>query len=494
MSVREVEIRPLPGLGDYEESVLLGPAVERLRRAAREAAPALAGRRLWMVNSTASGGGVAEMLPTMISLLRELGVDARWAVIGTDRTAFFDLTKRIHNLIHGAGDPDLTAADREVYEAVNRENAESFLPLLSPDDVVVIHDPQPLPLAPLLAAAMPLRLVWRCHIGLDRDTPQTASVWEFLEPYFHPVDQAVFTAREYVPPFLADCSVLIRPAIDPLSEKNLELSAPGVMEVLCAARMAANGRQALTASFDSPVRRLGADGEWHLADEGDEIGLLRRPIVTQISRWDRLKGFAPLLEAFARLKTVTFEATRDDRHRQRLAAVRLVLAGPDPSAVADDPEGLEVLDELCGRYLQMPAALQRDVALLSVPQNGLMVNALQRSSTVVVQNSLQEGFGLTATEAMWKALPVVASSACGLRQQIDDGVEGRLVSDPEDPEELAGVLDQVLADPAVRAHLGRRAQNRVLREFLVFKQLEDWLETVTAVLASPPGDRVPGPG
>ena len=484
MSIREVEVRPLHGLGDYEESVLLQPGVASLRRAAAAAAPLLVERRLWMVNSTASGGGVAEMLPTMITLLRELGVDARWAVIGTHRTEFFELTKRIHNLIHGAGEPRLSAADRELYEAVTRDNALEFRQLLSPDDVVVIHDPQPMAMAPMLAEAMPLRLFWRCHIGIEAETAATRTAWEFLEPYSQPFERAVFTAPEYVPSYLKSRSTIIRPAVDPLSDKNLHLSAPGVMEVLRAAHLTGGRERALTRSFDTPVRRLAPDGSWRVADENGEIGLLRRPIVTQISRWDRLKGFAPLLEAFARLKTRPIDPAAGPEHRRRLRMVRLVLAGPDPAAVADDPEGLEVLGELRRRYLDLPAAIQRDVALLNVPQNNLMVNALQRSSTVVVQNSLQEGFGLPATEAMWKALPVVASPACGLRQQIDDGVEGRLVSDPEDIEELARVLDEVLADPTAREHMGRRAQGRVLRDFLVFKQLEDWLGTIRRAIAS----------
>ncbi len=487
MTVSEVEIPPLPELGDYQEFVLLEPGVARLREKAAHAVPALAGRRLWMVNSTASGGGVAEMLPTMLSMLRELGVDAHWVVIGTDRAEFFDLTKRIHNLIHGTGEPVLTAADRELYEAVNHQNAESFLPFLAPGDVVVIHDPQPLAMAPLLAQEMPLAIVWRCHIGLDRETAATRAAWDLLRPYFGPVEHAVFTAPEYVPPFLKSRSGLIRPAIDPLSGKNLELSAPGVMEVLRAARLVRGRQQAVTMPFDRPVRRLGPDRSWRLADEGDDVGLLERPIVTQISRWDRLKGFAPLLEAFVRLKTTGLDNTSDPQHRRRLSMVRLVLGGPDPTAVADDPEGLEVLDELCQRYVELPTALQPDVALLSVPQNGLIVNALQRSSTVVVQNSLQEGFGLTATEAMWKSRPVVGSRACGLRQQIEDGIEGRLVADPEDSETLAAVLDEVLADPAGGERLGRRAQSRVLREFLVFKQLEDWLETMQRVVTHQPG-------
>jgi trehalose synthase len=208
-----------------------------------------------------------------------------------------------------------------------------------------------------------------------------------------------------------------------------------------------------------------------------------RPLVTQVSRWDRLKSFAPLLDAFVRLKAGRSERGLMDEHRRHLGVVRLLLVGPDPGSVADDPEGLEVMDELSSAYRQLDPELQRDVALVTLPmesreENALLVNAIQRCSTVVVQNSIQEGFGLTATEAMWKAVPVVASSACGLRQQIRDGREGRLVADPEDAEALAAVLNELLADPVERRTLGRAAQRRVYREFLVLSQLRDWLKTV----------------
>jgi trehalose synthase len=187
----------------------------------------------------------------------------------------------------------------------------------------------------------------------------------------------------------------------------------------------------------------------------EDIGLLTRPIVTQISRWDRLKGWAPLVRAFAHLKRELHEGRsngRDPLHRRRLELVRLVLAGPDPASVADDPEGREVMDELRALFVELPDRIQRDIALVALPmsdrnQNALMVNAIQRASSVVVQNSIREGFGLTITEAMWKQIPVLSNSrAAGPRQQIRDGLDGRLIEDPENDEELAAAIDALLAD------------------------------------------------
>ena len=192
-------------------------------------------------------------------------------------------------------------------------------------------------------------------------------------------------------------------------------------------------------AFPETAKRLRGDGTFGPADRDGGIGLLFRPIITQISRWDRLKGFGPLLDAFVTLKSLRPRCADEFslRHRHRLGILRLVLAGPDPEAVADDPEGQEVLAELIDAYRALPPSLQDDIALISLPMdsrrdNALMVNALQRCSALIVQNSLREGFGLTVTEGMWKNTGMLGSRACGIRQQIRDGIEGRLIDDPED--------------------------------------------------------------
>jgi len=234
------------------------------------------------------------------------------------------------------------------------------------------------------------------------------------------------------------------------------------------------------------------DGRWTPAAQQDGFGLMYRPVVTQVSRWDRLKGFRPLLDAFVALKRRRLRGDLDPRHRRRLQILRLVLAGPDPAAVADDPEGRQVLDELSRAYLRVPQELAPDIALLTLPmqsrkQNALMVNALQRCSTVIVQNSVQEGFGLTVTEAMWKRIPVIGTQACGLRQQIRDGIDGRLTAAAEDVEGLTEALDSLLADPAKRELFGRSAQRRVHDHFLVFTQARQWVRNLANIVREQAG-------
>jgi trehalose synthase len=298
-------------------------------------------------------------------------------------------------------------------------------------------------------------------------------------------DHGVFSAPEYIPHYMSGRGSINHPAIDPLSFKNRELSAHVVTGVLCNAGMAKEHQPVLTPHYDVQVTRLQPDGSFGPGDSPEEIGLLYRTTVTQVSRWDRLKGWHPLLEAFARIKTKVRDGSwkLDPHDARRIDIARLVLAGPETAAVADDPEAVEVLEDLIVAYKALDPAIQRDVVLLSLPMgsrdhNALMVNALQRCSSVVVQNSLQEGFGLTATEAMWKRVAVLGSRACGLRQQIRDGIDGRLTSHPQDPEDVATTLLDMLNDGEARKGYGLSAQRRVHDDFLVFTQVRRWLEVL----------------
>jgi trehalose synthase len=227
-----VEVSAENGLQDYEAIAHLAGAAAELKTEAAALVKRLTGRTVWLVSSTATGGGVAEMLAPIVRLLRDLGVNTRWAVIGSREPTFFELTKRIHNLIHGTGEPDLTASDRELFERVNRENAIGLRELVRPGDILVVHDPQPLPLAGLLQE-MPLLTIWRCHIGLDGENAATRAAWGFLAPYLGAYDHAVFSAPEYIPEQLAGRATVIHPGIDPLSPKNRELALRETVEVLC---------------------------------------------------------------------------------------------------------------------------------------------------------------------------------------------------------------------------------------------------------------------
>jgi len=482
--LRVVEPRVGVSLADYAAVAQLAAEAESLRAEAAGLAPRLRGRTVWMVNSTATGGGVAELLPTQLALLRELSVDVRWAVIESGEPEFFPLTKRIHNQIHGADGPALGPSDRALYERVSRLNADALLELLAPSDILLVHDPQPLGAGAMVKRQLGVRAIWRCHIGVDEPLPAARDAWEFLRPYATLYDEVVFSAAEYVPPFLASRTSVIHPTIDPLSHKNRDLSLHKLVGVLSDAALAIPHWPLITPPFPEPARRLQPDGSFAPATAPEDLGLLARPIILQVSRWDRLKGFAPLLEAFRNFKLGGLRgerAVRGARHRRRIEVARLVLAGPEPEAVRDDPEALDVLDELRARYVELEPEVQRDVALLALPMrsrkiNALMVNALQRCADVVVQNSLREGFGLTVAEAMWKRKPILGSArAFGVRMQVRDGVDGILVPDPESPEALADALHEMLSSPYRLEGWGRSAQLRVHREFLMFAELSRWL-------------------
>ncbi len=486
--LRQVDVPPSSTIEDYAAVAHLAGAVSEMRLEAERVVSQFAGRTIWMVSSTVKGGGVAEILPTAVTLLRGLGLQVEWVVIGSPDPAFFRLTKRIHNLVHGMGTPDLGAEDRKLYEEVNRANAEALREVTRRGDIVIIHDPQPLPMAQFLHDAG-LVTVWRSHIGLDAENAATRAVWSFLAPYLDVYDGAVFSAPEYIPEQLTRRATVIFPGIDPLAPKNRDLSLRQTIEVMCNGGLVPCPGPTVGERYLSLAQRLLPDGTWAPASTTENIGLLTRPIVTQISRWDRLKGFLPLMEAFVELKRSIHDGllAPDPLHRRQLEIARLVLAGPDPSAIQDDPEARDVLDELRSAYTALTPAIRDDIAILllpmhSVEENALMVNVLQRATTIAAQNSLREGFGLTIAEAMWKRVPVLSNAlACGPRQQVRDGLDGRLVSDPTNPLELGRALSEMLADPARLDRWGHSAQRRVHENFLVFGQLRAWAKLLSVL-------------
>jgi len=461
--VREVDIgtHPLDRFGPLVGAERL----EELRSLASRARDGLAGRAVWSVNSTAVGGGVAEMLGAILPYVRGAAIDARWVVI-EGSPDFFRLTKRIHNALHGSGGDEARLGDeaRRIYEAVTHRNAVELLGIARPGDVAILHDPQTAGLAAPLREHG-LRVVWRCHIGsedLDETARQGGSL---LEPYLAAVDAFVFSRAEYVPAFCPDDrTVIIHPSIDPFSPKNQELDEATVRAILVGAGLVAGPAGPGDTAF------AGDDGALrHVRRSADVIHLgplpaWDRPLVVQVSRWDRLKDPLGVLEGFADL---------DPIHAY------LVLAGPNVRGVADDPEGAEVFREVLERWRALPHDVRRHVMLASVPtadvgENGAIVNALQRHAAVVVQKSLAEGFGLTVTEAMWKGRAVVASAVGGIRDQIEDGRSGLLLEDPSDPQAFAHLLRRVLDSPEERQALGEHARERVRERFLSARTLADY--------------------
>jgi trehalose synthase len=472
-------------LDDYASVAQLANVVQDLRAQAQSLLPVFKGRSILMVNSTEQGGGVAEMMPPVVLILAELGFNIQWAVMGAVPPEFFSLTKRIHNLIHGEGDSTLNEADRKLYEEVSATMAAELKMHLKPGDFLIVHDPQPLGAGAVVRRAVNIHAVWRCHIGFDEVLDSTRAAWEFLKPYANIYDRSIFSAPEYVPDYLTGKSSIMHPGIDPLSHKNRHLPPYKLTGILCNSGLAIEHAPVLTPPFAQRAQRIQPDGRFGVATQPDEIGFLYRPIIAQLSRWDRLKGFKPLLAAFVHLKQKLKddETTMPARQRRQLEILRLVLAGPAPGSIQDDPEAVVVLRDLQETYCNLESELQRDIVLLSLPMesrknNELMVNAIQRCACIVVQNSIREGFGLTATEAMWKGTPVLATQACGLRQQIRNGIDGRLVRDPEDPQEIADKLNEMLADDHARERWARNAQKRVFMEFLVLTQIQQWLRVL----------------
>uniref|UniRef100_A0A7C1J454 Glycosyltransferase n=1 Tax=Ammonifex degensii TaxID=42838 RepID=A0A7C1J454_9THEO len=367
----------------------------------------LSGKTVQNVNSTSVGGGVAEILTRMVPLLRQLGVEAKWDVIkGNEK--FFNITKKIHNALHGAKD-QVTAEDWDYFLEVNRENAAE---MDFYGDILFIHDPQPVALVEK-KDQVGKKWVWRGHVDFTKPQP---GVMDFLRSYIERYDCAVFSAPVFARSDLRIPQVLISPSIDPLSDKNKELPPETVSGLL---------------------DRFGLDQS--------------RPIVTQISRFDRLKDPLGVIEAFKKVK----------KH----VDCQLVLAG---GGATDDPEGLKVLEEV-----KAAAAGDQDIHVIFLPPaSDIEINALQRASTVILQKSLKEGFGLTVAEALWKAKPVIASAVGGIPLQIKHKYSGILTYSIDG---TAHYLKQLLQEPKYARALGLNGREHVKNNFLITRHIRDYL-------------------
>ena len=399
---------------DYAEAA--GPAViEELRTLADR----VRGRSMRHINSTSVGGGVAEILTRMIPLLRDLGIDARWDVIKGDQ-AFYNVTKAFHNALHGKTE-EITEQMLEIFRATTEMNLRE---VDLDSDVIVIHDPQPAGLIER-KKEMGRHWIWRCHI--DVSTPQP-DVWNFLRPWVEQYDAAVFSMPDFaqqlpIPQFR------VAPSIDPLSDKNKPLDKAYILQVL----------------------------EKYGIDPG-------KPILVQISRFDRLKDPLGVIAAYKLVRK---------RHR-----CQLVLAG---GGATDDPEGEQVLSEV-----RQAAEGDPDIHVLDMPPfSDLEINALVRASTVAIQKSIREGFGLTVSEALWKQKPVIGGAVGGIKLQVIDGVTGYLVHSPEG---CANRISQLLRDRKLRERMGDNGREHVRQNFLVTRQVKD---AILAMLAlDHPGESV----
>jgi trehalose synthase len=432
---------------------------------------------MWHVNSTATGGGVAEMLTALLPHALEAGVDVRWAVIG-GKPEFFEITKRIHNHLHeepGDGGP-LGEQERSLYVRSLAFELAGLAAAVAPGDVVVLHDPQT---AGLIG---PLRdhgatVIWRCHVGVDEPGPLARRAWDLLRRYVDQADAVVFTRAAYAWEGLAPGKVvLMAPVIDVTSAKNQLLDVGTRDAILITAGLVAS--PAGDGTRPAPPRYVGADGN-HREVGRRAVVVEEAPlpadadVVVQVSRWDRLKDPLGVLEGFVAHGPVEH--------------AHLVLAGPADGEVADDPESAEVFAEVVAAWEALPLPVRARCHLVSLPmddadENAAMVNALQRRADVVVQKSLAEGFGLTVAEAMWKRRPVVASGVGGIRDQVVDGESGLLIVPPTDLVAFGAAVVSLLGDAEPARKMGEAAHDRVRAHFLPHHHFEAEADLVALLL------------
>jgi trehalose synthase len=395
------------------ERVVGGPVLEQLRCLGQR----LAGRRVVHINSTREGGGVAEILNWMVPLMCELGLDARWEIIeGTP--GFFTTTKSVHNGLQGFP-VSISQKEWDGYRGINEQNIARLQPLLEEADIVVIHDPQPAPLLHLCPRRKG-KWVWRAHIDISHPY---RPVWKALRPFVERYDASIFSMAQFAQ-LLPHPQFIIAPSIDPLSEKNIDLSSQEI--------------EAVRGHF-------GLDPN--------------RPLLVQISRFDRFKDPLGVIQAFQLVK--------------KSIPAQLVLAG---GGATDDPEGAAVLDDVMEQ-----AAGDPDIKVLLLPPDAhRTINALQRLADIVIQKSTREGFGLTVTEGLWKGRPVIGGDTGGIRLQVINHHTGFLVNTPEG---AAHRIRYLLYHRDKMTAMGEIGREFVREHFLLTRHLRDYLTLFFALLS-----------
>ncbi len=384
----------------------------------------LKGIKILHLNSTRFGGGVAEILSKMVQLTQELGIETAWETIAGSQE-FFRITKGFHNALQGRKEISVSSSVFEVYEGVNAENAQALRSKIEHADVVFVHDPQPA----ALIASFPERKnkwIWRCHIAL---TSPKRYIWNYVRNFVSRYDAAIFSLHEYAEP-LPIPMYLIAPSIDPLSDKNCDLSAEEIAAI---------------------YPRFCIDPS--------------RPMLLQVSRFDRFKDPLGVIQAYRLAKRFKHD-------------LQLVLAG---GGAHDDPEAERVLQEVLDAARNDP-----DIHVLFLPGDShRTINALQRAATIVLQKSVREGFGLTVTEALWKNKPVIGGNVGGIRLQVNDYQTGFLVNSSEG---AALRIRYLLQNPAVGKELGERGHRFVQDNFLLTRHLRDYFTLILSLLH--PGGRI----
>ena len=392
-------------LGDYR-SIVGDRVISDIYKRARK----LAGKRVLNLNSTYMGGGVAEILNSLVPLMNNAGVDADWRIL-RGNSSFFTVTKKLHNALQGEA-VELSDIEKKTYIQAN-ENFSSYAQI--DHDLIVLHDPQPLPLIEFYRKRQPW--IWRCHIDLSHPN---RDVWDFLKGFILKYDIMLISHPAYRREDIPLEQRIVHPVIDPLSPKNVDLAGTRIAEIL---------------------RRFGVGTD--------------KPMITQISRFDKWKDPIGVLEVYERVRNHV--------------DCRLVLCG---SMASDDPEGIEIYENVKERARGM---IENGDVVLITTEDDYLVNSLQRASSVVLQKSTREGFGLTVTEALWKETPVIASRVGGIPLQITDGMNGYLVR-PDDLEGTADRVTDILKSPGKAREMARKGKETVREKFLTTRLILDYFD------------------
>jgi len=377
----------------------------------------LYGRKIININSVYQGGGVAELLEALVPLMNDAGLDADWRILRGSPDVF-TITKKFHNALQG-DQINMTEIKKELYLQANEDFA--VYARVEDADCVLIHDPQPLPLIRYYKERQPW--LWQCHVDLSNPNPE---LWRFMKGLILKYDAVIVSSEKYKRNDLPVEQGIIAPAIDPLSSKNMPIDEETIQKRL--------------EKFGVPTDK---------------------PIITQISRFDKWKDPEGIIEVFKRV-------------RQKIDC-RLVLCG---SMAGDDPEGMEIYESVRKKE---GALIGRGDIITIIEENSILVNALQRVSAVVIQKSIREGFGLTVSEALWKGTPVVASNAGGIPLQINDGETGFLL-DPYDIDGFAEKILWILRNRKEAEEMGKRAREYVRKNFLITRMLGDYLDLFDSVI------------
>ncbi|UCE06417.1 MAG: glycosyltransferase [bacterium] len=398
-------------LNDYRE-ITGDKIISDIYKSARK----LYGKRIIHINSTFYGGGVAEILNSLVPLMNDVGLDAGWRII-RGSPDFFAITKKFHNALQGDS-VNLTEIKKKLYIQASEDFA-AYTHINH--DCVIIHDPQPLPMIKFYRKRQPW--IWRCHIDLSKPNEK---LWSFLKGFILKYDFEIISNENYRGDLPLEHKV-IQPGIDPFTSKNMDLSKKDISKFLT--------------KFKVPTDK---------------------PLLTQISRFDKWKDPAGVIEVFKLVR--------------REVDCRLVLCG---SMASDDPEGIQIYERVKQKANNL--IISGDIILIT-SENNILVNALQRSSAIIIQKSLREGFGLTVTEALWKETPVVASNVGGIPLQIIDGENGFLI-DPNDTNAFAQKIIEILKNPELARDIGKKGHETVREKFLITRILQGYLDLFNKLLS-----------